>query len=392
MTRLYLGLLVAGVSAASTAAVESSSPDYTLFVGVDLFLNHEDKQVPIRKLERKRAQLDNPARTAIKLDESIGFQWKRTTKVSGTMAEISDLETDRIYSPRNDPKMAALKAQSGLQSYLSERVSSAQAAVARSEGSAHFATAAAANPNNTTGQSFNQSAVGIVAGADAGLNSAALNMDSLSNLSLNDGTRDNNGDQGTFDALELSFEVSSPSPVSNAFAVIFARVKLDDIETSISFHHEIGDVGPNPRRIRATKLGFPPGYEISETKIHLFSHGEEIATNLSEKRYGLSADQAREFLNIGHVTSHKRESLPAQPVWALAPVELFAAEDAPNFDFLVAVDVDNSGRVTKWSGGDVPLPLHVQNVMQRLPFLPALENGTPVASTLTVNPADFFKN
>jgi len=392
MTRLCLGLLVVGASASSISAAENSETDYTLFVGVDLFLDHEDEQVPIRKLERKRAQLDNPNRTAIKLDESVGFQWKRATKVSGTLVAISDLKTERVYSPRNDPKMGALKAQSTLQSFLSERVSVAQAAVARSESQAGFAAAAAANPFNSTGQGFDQSAIGIVAAADADLDIAAMDMGILNNLSLTDGNGYTNGEEASFDALELSFNVSSPFPVSNAFAVVFAQVKLNDIETNISFHHEIGEIGPTPRRIRATKLGFPPGYEISETKVHLFSHGEEIATNLSEKRYGLTDTQAREFVSIGHMASHKRDTVPAQPVWALAPNELFAAEDAPQFDFSVAVDVDNSGRVTKWSSSNVSLPVHVQNVVQRLTFLPALEKGKPVASTVTVNPADFFKN
>ena len=41
-----------GASASSISAAENSETDYTLFVGVDLFLDHEDEQVPIRTTGR----------------------------------------------------------------------------------------------------------------------------------------------------------------------------------------------------------------------------------------------------------------------------------------------------------------------------------------------------
>ncbi len=389
--RFASSLICAAVTCSTALASESPPADYTLFVGVDLFLSHQDQNVAITKLERKRALLDTPDRDFVRLNDQTGFQWKRATKVSGTVATIADLKTERTFSPANDPKMAALKTQANLQSYLSERLSVAQAAVAQSESQANFAAAAAANPYNSSPQSFDQTATGIVFSADSGLDSAMGDFDSVSNLALTEQAASPE-DEATFDAVELTFTVSYPQPVSDAFAVIFARVKSGDVETNISFHHEIGQIGPNPRRVTATKFGFPFGFEIFDPKVHLFSHGEEIASNLSEKRYGLSGEQAREFMSIDHLGKHRRETIPAQPIWSLAPATLFSASAGSEFDVPVTVEVDASGRVTSWSTSQGALPSRVQTAVTQLNFLPALEKGVPVASTATVNLAQFFKN
>ena len=391
IARLTLGLLATSISISTASRAASPPADYTLFVGVDLFLDHDEENIPIRKLERKRALLDNPDRTAVKLDDDISFHWKMSTKVSGTVATINDLDTDRVYSPANDPKMAALKAQSNIQSYLSERLSVAQAAVAKSEGQAHFASAAAANPYNTTTQSADQTATGIVYNADSHLDAAMGTFDTLDSLALTEGA-DHLDEDGNFDALELNFTVSSTTPVSDAFAVVFAKIKSGEIETSVSFHHEIGRIDSTPRKIRATKTGFPMGYQILETKVHLFSHGEEIASNFSEQRYGLTADQAREFLRIGHIAGNRVGTASAIPAWSIAPADLFGTEDVTAFDAPVTVQVSADGRVTSWSSDGRSLPVRVQNIISQLNFLPAVEKGKPVASTTTVNLAQFFKN
>ena len=126
--------------------------------------------------------------------------------------------------------------------------------------------------------------------------------------------------------------------------------------------------------------------------MHLFSHGEEIASNLSEKRYALTADQAREYLSIDHIGSNPIKNLPARPAWAIAPNDLFATNDVAGYDLPVTVEVGADGRAASWSSNGRPVPAKIQTVIKQLTFLPALERGKPVASTANVNLAEFFKN
>lgn len=181
-----------------------------------------------------------------------------------------------------------------------------------------------------------------------------------------------------------------PSAVLSSLS--FAKIKSTDIESNVSFHHEIGRIDSTPRRIRATKTGFPQGFQILSTKVHLFSHGEEIASNLSEKRYGLTPGQAREYLSIDHIGSNSVKTIPARPAWSIAPADLFASDDVAGFDLPITVEVGADGRAQSWSSNGRPLPARIQTVIRELTFLPALERGKPVASTANINLAEFFKN
>ena len=378
-------------SAAFTSAAAPPS-EYTLFVGVDLFVKHDKEIVGIRKLERKRALLDTPDHAKVPLNEGTGFSWKMATKVSSVSATIGDLESKRVFSPANDPKMQTMKMQSNVQGYLSDRVSVAQAGIARAAEQAVFADAAAANPYNSAPQSFDQSSTGLIMNADAALNSANMNMDSLHTSGILDSMTDADGRANQYDALELIFNVSADSPMADAFVVVVAEIKSNDTVASTSFHREIGQVSTEPRRVVIIQQGLPPGYELEGTKVYLFNYGEEIPTNLSERSYQITDAQAREFVQIDYLATHKNETLPARPVWSIAPRPLMAASNPRGYDIPVMLDVGADGKLVAIHESNRVIPDQIRNIVHQLSFFPALERGKPIASTITVNPADFFKN
>jgi hypothetical protein len=392
LPKLALSIGAWGVITFSSLTAQSVESDYTLFVGVDLFMKHHDDAVSILKLENKRALLNTPERDAVLLSDGAGFSWKMATKVSSVSATIADLDTKPVFSPANDPKMQTMKMQSNMQSYLSERVGVAQAGIARAANQAVFAESAAANPFNSEVQSFDQSASGMGVNADAFLDSATLNMDSLQTSGLFDDLTDADGNANQFDAMEVSFTISSSIPMANAFVVIVAQIKSGETVASTSFHREIGQVTTESRRFKFMQVGLPLGFQLESSKIYLFNYGEEVATNLSEKQYKLTSSQAREYLQFDYMGEHRRETLNAQPAWSIAPSELVAANNPRSFNFPVTVDLDATGSLTSIHDSGPPIPAHVRSIVERLTFLPALEKGKPVASTITVNPADFFKN
>lgn len=375
---------------ASTA--ENQSPNYTLFVGVDLFLQHETEVVLIRKLERKKALLDTPNRDVVPLKDGVGFTWKMATKVSSVSATIDGLDSKRAFSPANDPKLQTMKMQSNVQGYLADRVTVAQAGIAQAASNASFADAAAANPYAPGPQSFDETGAGLMVNADAALDAASLSMDSLHTSGVYDEMTDGDGKPNQYDALEVRFDISSDSPIANAVVVVIADIKSGDTVASTSFHREVGKVTPKPRRVVITQLGMPAGYEWEATKIYLFNYGEEIPTNLSERSYKITNDQAGEFVQIAHLFEHKNQTLSARPVWSVAPLSLMGASDPRIYNLPVALDIDDQGNLVHMHETNQGIPSSVRTVLQQMTFLPALDSGKPVASTVTVNPADFFKD
>jgi hypothetical protein len=194
------------------------------------------------------------------------------------------------------------------------------------------------------------------------------------------------------DALEVSFRISSPTPIADAYVFISIRVEREGKISDTSFYRHLSNIGPKPRKVRFSREGFPTGFEIKGTKVYLFSYGEEIATNLSEKHYQLTYDEAREFLHLSHLGENRRETVPAKPAWSLAPKPLLATKDHQSFDFPLQIDLDAAGKVVAISDNGSIVPEHVRSLINELTFFPALENGTPVASSIVINPADFYKN
>ena len=77
---------------------------------------------------------------------------------------------------------------------------------------------------------------------------------------------------------------------------------------------------------------------------------------------------------------------------SVAPPALWEQRDPRALDVPVTVDLDEKGALIaiRDSGQIVPEP--VRAILNQLTFTPALENGTPVKSSLTVNLADFYKD
>src|SRR5690606_11046771 len=119
----------------------------------------------------------------------------------------------------------------------------------------------------------------------------------------------------------------------------------NDRLSDVTFHHPVGRLDLTPRKVRILQAGLPAGFELIDTDIYLFNRGEEIATNLSERRIDLTLEEVRQYLMLDHVANHRNETLPARPVWSIAPAGLWAAEDRATYDFNIAVDIDENGHL-----------------------------------------------
>ncbi len=189
---------------------------------------------------------------------------------------------------------------------------------------------------------------------------------------------------------------------------------------------------------KAKSLGFEPGFVINDVVVHVYSHGKELATNLSERPVALTRDQAREFLLLSHLADHAVESVAPTSVWELAPAALLATPSRESFDYPAIVTIDRDGTLlaihasvadaesylaqiheaadlrskriadvsktlvqslhgaTARAAADRVIdhtgrvPATVLAALREMIFLPALDLGTPVPGVTRINLADYF--
>jgi hypothetical protein len=365
-----------------------------LFVGVELFTAHAEGVAEVRGIVRNRAVLRLPDGREELTRQDNGFKWRMNPKVSGFAAEITELSTDRAYAPYSDPERQKIGQQMSLMNYYADEMSRAEHGLRTMEQRMAAAEAAANNPFNTESQSFEDSAAGIEMNTMQQYQAANDAMSNFQRSSLFDNSRGGEDDpDAEYDALEVSFEVSSPVTLPDAYVVVRSRIRpKDEGFMDINFIRSIGPVGPEPRQVRVAQYGLPPAFEHIESKIHLFQHSEEIPTNHSERHLPLTSAEAREYLMMDHLAQNRGDDAEAQVAWSLAPTSLRSLTTPDTVDFDVLVEVDESGELIaiKNDNGSI-VPGHVREILPDLIYLPALQEGRPVTSTTVVNLADYFR-
>lgn len=366
----------------------SPARDHHLFVGIDLYYPHGPDLCPVQKFDGDDSVLRLESGEHVVARQANGFQWKMQPKVSPLAIQIERLKPERTYSGSNDPIMKRMVQQMALSSYHDDQATRADRALARAYDAAAAADRQAATsgapPLGQSADSMRQQATNAHIQAHAAI--SALSDPSLQALpELDDASR--------YDAIRLRFIASSPVAIAEANALAMVRIRTEtEGYRDLSFQRPIGSLGPRPRLIEIDQAGFPQGYELVTAQLHIFNQTEEIATNLSERHMPLTAAEAREYLLLDYHAQHSGSTVPARPAWSLAPAALRAIADPALVDFTVEAAVDAEGRLTALRPGEGQiLPDHIRELLEQLTYLPALDEGVPVAATTTVNLADYFR-
>jgi hypothetical protein len=113
----------------------------------------------------------------------------------------------------------------------------------------------------------------------------------------------------------------------------------------------------------------------------LYANGQEVATNLSEKRLPLTADQAYQFFLIDYLTAHKGATLPPTPVLMTPRTEFRRQVENSDANQTIYAKIDKAGNVLAVStnaNGTQTLPASVESALKNVRFMPALANGAPI--------------
>ncbi len=392
-TAIWLICLVAAPLAAQPkprVVTSKAAPERThqLFVGVDLFVPNGLEMMQVRNIEGRTALVASEAGQLEEIERTSGFRWKLVPKVSNQDAAIADLEYETTYSPASDPYKQWVGRQTNIMNYQQDQ---AMMTELRAVGASSVVMAPSPDGDGMVVANDQDVRPELMNALQSGLSEQAMLTDMTSPDTASKEIH-NRGESQGHDAVELRFSVSAPSTMSHAYCVALARVRLPNgTIDDVNFYKPIGEIGPRPRKITMLQTGIPPDSEILEVKLHLFNSGKELATNLSEKRFELTEEEARQYLLLDHTANHRGETLPACAVWELAPPELKAAPSSAPLDQPILVKIDAQGQFVGFASDDQIVSAAQRDIIKNLVYLPALEDGQAIESTVAVNLADYFR-
>jgi hypothetical protein len=190
-------------------------------------------------------------------------------------------------------------------------------------------------------------------------------------------------------ALNIACELSTPRVMHNTYALVLTELR-DAKGGKSSYNVDIepvGELGPKPRKMTFTQTGLPPGFTFSQVGLHLYAGRLELATNLSEGRVDLTADDAMRYLVLAYVTNHPKESLAAAPLRIAVPADFKQRASTADLDRTLYLKIDPMGRVRGLSAAPdklVAVDPYIELTVRRFYYEPAIKDGKPVESVVAV--------
>lgn len=335
LRRITLGLIgllplpplpAADEAAPAPAAPGGAGKPYVLFMGADLAVQRDKKFHRVEdvvgselKIKVGKKEFFVPTRNRM-----TGLKVNHSLKLAGASVQLDSLQAGPAYTPANDPvrKMIAASGAAGgaaaVQDLAWGRVVSeglnaslvSQAAGTRPEGEL---AVNAANARVT----------------DA-VNAAEQLSDDMQFSSQYDTTQYvgkmySELAEANYDAMEVSFRISSPVELDDPHMVILFKFQERDAKPGsegLLIHAEALDpIGPKPKYIRVRQAGLPKGFKYLDSEVHIFNRGEEVATNASARRVELTREEAQQYLVIEHLGANKDATVPALAVAGTLPPE-----------------------------------------------------------------------
>lgn len=373
------------------AAESAESPkDHALFVGGDLCIELDGaKREVIGATKEEVSVLVDGKRVALPLDKVANVQVVRSLKLSDLVAQIAGAEATptKLQSKAERAQwleqrflLGSIQDQAAsdyARAFNAQQTAANQVSAAGSSSSAYDGSAALAGPQ----------AQRAYASASAAVDKAASTAATAGSVVYRD--------ESAVDALEVSGQFSAPKAVRDAFVLLVTGVReKTKADVQYQVHVEpLGELGPKPRRVRFTQGGLPAGFVLESYALHVFAEGRELATNLSEKRVDLTADDALRYLTLCYITKHAKETRAAEPLRIAFPTD-FRAQAQP--DWLakpVYLTVGADGVVQKAVADQTGAALdpYLGSIVARFRFMPALKEGKAVESIIPFALADYVR-
>ena len=316
----------------------------------------------------------------------VEFRIQQSLKLTANSATIGDLKGERAYSPANDPVKKFNREQSGGASHLQ----SSQAAMGSTMAQRDLGIAkSSGSPANIVAQ-VQQQANSVSASYSSALSAEGSDFNNVGSYSAK---LQEELAKKLFDAMDVTFEVASPQPLNSPYVVIVAQYRERDERPGIAhnwiYARALEPIDSKPRKVRLLQGGLPPGFELLNFKLHLYDRGQELATNVADKRVPLTRDEAFLYLKIDYVSSHKEATLPPTAAMGKLPADLRSRLTSAQFAHTFFVKVSKDGLP-----GEVFLDeacaqkadaSYLLSVIRDIRFNPALDKGRAVDGVARLN-------
>jgi hypothetical protein len=371
--------------AAATPATKTGEPKtYNLFMGADVDVQVKKDYCAVRDVAGDSFVITAGGKeVTVPMDSGpISLQVRNSLKLTEVAATVSQLKGERAYTPENDPFRKFARTQPG---------SNARDVVARADGAAMILSNLAAAGGTARGSGPGPGGMPVSSGEVKAAQLAAENAGTAMFAEGNSvGTyaamMQAEYDKQLFDAMEVEFEVSSEKALTHPYVVIIARYRESDSKQAKSrswiFAKALQPIDQTPRKVHLKQGGFPPGFVMEDFKVHLYNRGQELATNVADRRVELTRDEACQYLILEHIASHRDADAPAAPLLGRLPADLPARLQQGQFGATYYVKVGKDGLpvdafVDASCDKKVEDP-YLQAVIKDLRFKPMLEKGRPV--------------
>ncbi len=377
-------------------AAESPIKAHTLFMGVDLAIEHKDTFRRVREVSGSSWVVNVEGRPEFipANKHALKIKVEQSLKLTEARATLADLKTERTYAPGSDPRMEAMRTQLHLGAFTTERQMVAERELSREFNRAAWAT--------TLEDERLVPRVGPPPDPVRAMDDLEVATDfaqsQFTTSQFNQAIADEQLKKELFDAISIEFEISAPKALPNAYMIVVAQFRENGAPPSTArnwiYAQMLDYVDETPRRVSIRRGGLPPGYELDKVNVHIYDQGREVATNVSPKRVELTREEAFQYIVIEHIGSNKGKTLPAMPVMATVTPELKQRLRDGEGQQVYYVKVSKDGFVTDVFVDDayskqVGDGFFVQAV-KRIWFKPALENGKAVEAKTSVDVTKFL--
>lgn len=397
--RYRILILIAAAFTIRTAAADSPAPppSHVLFMGADLSVLHAKKLYVVKDVidTDLSIRVDGTEVLVATRRGPVNLQVDAGLKLAGLSVQLDEFKAGAGYTYANDP-MRKLEEANRINLITAHERDVAEGALPRAQANL------AAVTENAAHQPDRAQAAREVADAEAGLRASQRSMDFSTLSSSSDSANLSSGAhrmalaEGNFDAMDVSFKVSSPVELERPYLVILFKFHDPAAKPGVTgqvIHAQALDpIGSKPRYVRVLRGGLPIGFSFVDCSVHLYDRGREVATNQSQMRTELSRVETRQYLVAIHCGAHKKETLPAT---AVSGTLSHATRERMNTDQLtryVYAKVARDGSLLgSFTDAECMAPLDQTGTAAALDeifFAPALEAGKPVEGVARVRFAD----
>jgi hypothetical protein len=388
----YALFTLLGLSLPSFAGEPSPAPkDHALFVGSSLWVEMDGRSFEVIGASAHDAfVVVDGQRKAVPLDNLGTVRIERSLKLTDVIARIdkfecNEVESTGVTSPEMDQMRQSLII-SSMVDYAKGQSDSLNRKIEMLD----------STPKQVVGNFGILISNPMLPQAEADIAAAQGNIGSLAGTYNSSSTMLVDSTTGGVprSSLEISGEFVLPTAAKEALLLVdteYREKKSGPVMHSM-YLHTVRNLGSASKRVQFVQPGFPRGFIFEKTNLHLFVDGKEVASNLSEKRVDLTADEALRYLVMCYVVSHTKDSLAASPLKFAIPANFQTQAKGLSLVQPLFVTVGADGVVRKLSAdaaGNGAVDPYLDAVVSKFRFTPALKEGKPVESVVELKLSDY---